>query len=67
VRTLGSVVVHLVVKVETSAAWGDDCTLKQVRDQGTKEAINRVSAVLEERGIAVTTVEAREVIVREER
>lgn len=62
---IGTVTVHLVVKVEVKGTWGGDCTLEQIRKQGTTEAVNSLSRTLADKGVAIIKVDAREVVVSE--
>lgn len=40
------VTVRLVVEVNTSATWGEDCSVGQVRSQGSQAALNALSDAL---------------------
>lgn len=39
--------VRLTVEVQTSSAWGGECTLRQLHDQATEAAVNRLRTVFE--------------------
>lgn len=42
-----TVKVRLVVEVDTRGAWGEDCSMGQIRKQGTEEAVNALRRAIE--------------------
>lgn len=38
--------VRLTVEVRNLGSWGEDCSLKQIREQATREAIQEVRGLL---------------------
>ena len=64
VTTRAKVTVELVIEV--NSRWGDDCPMKQVRQQAMEEAINKVGKVVgEARGFKSLRTVGHEIIVTE--
>lgn len=62
--TRASAVVTVAVVVETSAAWGGDCTIEQVRSQAEEDARARVQRVLGgNSGMQVNEIVATRVVI----
>lgn len=46
--------VSVVLKIEAESAWGLECTMQQVHDQGKADALNRLRRIVgDQRGFAV--------------
>lgn len=46
-ETTAKVKVRFVVEVDTRGAWGEDCSMGQIRKQGTEEAVNALRRAIE--------------------
>jgi hypothetical protein len=59
--------VHVLVEVTLGASWGDDCSVGQVRAQGTREAVDAVRRLVHVDGSKVRVVEAvaSDMVIRE--
>jgi hypothetical protein len=71
VATKASVKVQIVLEVEINAAWGDECTVGQVRAQGTAAAERTVRGALEggseeRKRLRVVGIKCSDVTIREE-
>lgn len=65
-RTTATVRVRLVVDVTTASAWGPDCTIQQVREQGASQAENILrNALKEEKRARVANVESLHITIDE--
>ncbi|RYZ39277.1 MAG: hypothetical protein EOO71_20750 [Myxococcaceae bacterium] len=56
-KATATVKVRLVVEVKVSATWGEDCTVGQVQEQGTREAIAKVTRLLTDSAASVVQVD----------
>ncbi|RKH03661.1 hypothetical protein [Corallococcus carmarthensis] len=57
-KATATVKVRLVVEVKVNSAWGDNCTVGQVQEQGTREAIATVTRLLTDSAASVVQVDA---------
>lgn len=63
-KTKATVRVRVVVGVEVSSTWGDNCTVSQVRQQGSQEGEAAVrKALSEDKRLKVLGVESLEMTV----
>lgn len=63
-KTTATVRVRVVIGVDVGAAWGDDCTVAQVRKQGAEAGENIVrNALAGEKRLKVLGVESLEMTV----
>ena len=65
-KTTARVRARVTVSVDLGRAWGDDCTMSQVRQQGAEQAENRVRNALADsgaKGVTVLGVESLEMTV----
>lgn len=66
-KTSATVRVRVMLGVSVSSVWGDDCTVAQVRQQGTDGALAAVARALEgAKGVSILGVEALEMTVLNE-
>lgn len=63
-KTTATVRVRVVVGVEVGSAWGDDCTVAQVRKQGAEAGENIVrNALADDKRVKLFGVESLEMTV----
>ncbi|WP_164016855.1 hypothetical protein [Pyxidicoccus trucidator] len=66
-RQTATVRVRVMVEVTLNARWGSDCTIGQVHDQGTREAVAHVQGRLATAtGVRVLEATACDMVVRSE-
>lgn len=66
-RQTSTVKVRVLLEVSETSTWGQDCSIGQVYDQGTREAVARVRRLLESaNGVRVAEVVSTDVVVRVE-
>lgn len=59
--------VRVVVEVSKHSTWGQDCSIGQVYDQGTREAVEHVRRLLESAtGVRIVEAVSTDVVVRVE-
>ncbi|WFG54171.1 hypothetical protein Mx9_p64 [Myxococcus phage Mx9] len=66
-KQTATVKVRVVVEVNYQSAWGQDCSIGQVYDQGTRESVEQVRRLLETAtGVRIVEAVSTDVVVRVE-
>lgn len=68
-RMTATSVIRLVVEVTPTDSWGGECTVEQVKKQGTEAALAAIQRVFEKTGVRakVVDVAAVRMVINEEK